>query len=174
VHCGQRNTVPDNDSLKTPICTGCGASLDVTYQPSSPTLPGEYAGFWVRFRAEIVDCWIIFWAIIILLIPIFLSPNWDAGVLAIIFYGFLLIWPLYHWLLTGLRGQTFGKMVFHIVVVNDQGGKVGLTRAFLREVLGKLLSGVGLWIGFFWIIGDRNKQGWHDKIAGTYVVRIKK
>ncbi|HEY92749.1 MAG TPA: RDD family protein [Dehalococcoidia bacterium] len=38
--------------------------------------------------------------------------------------------------------------------------------------MGKFISTVVLCIGFFWVAGDRQKQGWHDKIANTYVVKV--
>lgn len=43
----------------------------------------------------------------------------------------------------------------------------------LREVIGKFVSGLVLGIGFFWAIWDKDNQTWHDKIAGTVVVRKK-
>jgi len=78
---------------------------------------------------------------------------------------------LYLWLFTGLKGQTLGKMVVGIKVVNAEGSIPGLGRAALREVLGKIISSIALCIGFLWIVRDGRKQGWHDKIANTYVVR---
>ena len=65
-------------------------------------------------------------------------------------------------------------MAVGIKVVNYQGDRPGLGSAALREVLGKLISAVVLYIGFFWIAGDRQKQGWHDKIASTHVVKVVK
>jgi uncharacterized RDD family membrane protein YckC len=39
-------------------------------------------------------------------------------------------------------------------------------------VPGKIISYVVIYLGFLWIIWDQRKQGWHDKIANTYVVRV--
>ena len=44
-------------------------------------------------------------------------------------------------------------------------------RAAVREILGKLISTIVLFIGFLWIAFDDKKQGWHDKLASTYVVK---
>ena len=77
---------------------------------------------------------------------------------------------LYYWLLTGIRGQTLGKMAVGIKVVNNQGNKPGLARAALRESIGKTISTLVLLLGFFWVIWDSRKQAWHDKLSGTYVV----
>ena len=82
----------------------------------------------------------------------------------------LLTPSLYYWLLTGLRGQTLGKMAVGIRVVNNRGTKPGLARAALRESLGKAISTLVLLLGFLWAIWDSRNQAWHDKLAGTYVV----
>jgi uncharacterized RDD family membrane protein YckC len=107
-----------------------------------------------------------------------LGAAFIDGVL-VFFIGFLtvrlafpLVLWLYSWLFIGLKGQTLGKMAFGIKVVNYQGDKPGLGVAALREIPGKLVSGMALLLGFLWVIWDRRKQGWHDKIAKTYVVRV--
>jgi uncharacterized RDD family membrane protein YckC len=63
-------------------------------------------------------------------------------------------------------------MLVGVKVVNAQGDIPGLRRAALREILGKIISAIVLFLGFLWIAWDRQKQGWHDKIAGTYVVKV--
>jgi uncharacterized RDD family membrane protein YckC len=69
------------------------------------------------------------------------------------------------------RGQTPGMMLLGLRVARDvDGTPPGFTRSLLRYV-GYLLSWVALFIGFIWVAFDSRKQGWHDKIAGTVVVR---
>jgi len=65
-------------------------------------------------------------------------------------------------------------MAVGIKVVNAQGNRPTLRVAALREVLGKLISTIVLCLGFLWIDRDKQKQGWHDRIAGTYVVKVVK
>ena len=102
----------------------------------------------------------------------------------------------YFWLLTGILGQTLGKLALRIQVVDSQGTVPGLGRAALRELLAKhvlywlviaflifalslavvaALLALGLTVvgvlAFLWMIWDQRKQGWHDKLAGTYVVK---
>lgn len=73
----------------------------------------------------------------------------------------------------GSKGQTPGKMALGIKVVKVDGGSVpGFGSAFLREVIGKLLSGLLFALGYLWMLWDNKKQTWHDKISGTVVVRI--
>jgi uncharacterized RDD family membrane protein YckC len=66
-------------------------------------------------------------------------------------------------------GATLGKNIGGIKVVSTDGSSVSLGQALLRY-LGYVMSGVALSLGFLWAAFDRRRQGWHDKIARTYVV----
>jgi uncharacterized RDD family membrane protein YckC len=70
----------------------------------------------------------------------------------------------------GSQGQTPGKMICRLKVVRADGRPPGYGRALVRW-LGYILSGLPFYAGFLWVLFDRNKQAWHDKLAGTYVVR---
>ena len=118
----------------------------------------------------------------IILFSMLLAATWRMGIrvfsavtisalLSAIFLMILVPW-LYYWLFTGLKGQTLGKMAVGIRVVNAEGSVPGLGMAALREIPGKIVSSIVICLGFFWIIWDVRKQGWHDKIAKTYVVRV--
>jgi uncharacterized RDD family membrane protein YckC len=68
-------------------------------------------------------------------------------------------------------GQTPGMMLFGMHLVRDaDGSPPGFGRSILRYV-GYFVSSLLLFIGFIWVAFDRKKQGWHDKLAGTVVVR---
>jgi uncharacterized RDD family membrane protein YckC len=137
----------------------------------------EYAGFWIRFVACLIDILIISAAASVfrfgLSLPM-LAGSGGFGITGMIWSSIAGFLPwLYWWLLTGLRGQTLGKMILNIKVVNRQGNKPGLGYAALREIIGKTVSFLVLFLGFLWIAWDKDKRGWHDKIAGTYVVKSK-
>jgi uncharacterized RDD family membrane protein YckC len=137
----------------------------------------EYAGFWIRFAACLIDILIISAAASVfrfgLSLPM-LAGSGGFGITGMIWSSIAGFLPwLYWWLLTGLRGQTLGKMILNIKVVNRQGNKPGLGYAALREIIGKTVSFLVLFLGFLWIAWDKDKRGWHDKIAGTYVVKSK-
>jgi uncharacterized RDD family membrane protein YckC len=71
----------------------------------------------------------------------------------------------------GWRGQTPGMIPFNMrIVMADDGSKPDWVRMLLRYV-GLIISFVILFLGVIWVGFDRRKQGWHDKIAGTVVVR---
>ena len=77
---------------------------------------------------------------------------------------------LYHWLLTAspLRA-TFGKKAMSIVVVDRWGQRIGIVRAFARELAKWTISSI-TFLGLIWTAVDDMGQSWHDKIVGTYVV----
>ncbi len=72
--------------------------------------------------------------------------------------------------LHGYGGKTVGKMIFGIKLINGHGEGIGFWDAFVRWI-GYFVSGGFLFIGFLWSLFDAECQTWHDKIAGTYVVK---
>jgi uncharacterized RDD family membrane protein YckC len=69
------------------------------------------------------------------------------------------------------RGQTPGMMLLGLRIARESDGTPpGLGRSILRYV-GFVISQIPLFLGFIWVAFDSKKQGWHDKIAGTVVVR---
>ena len=70
------------------------------------------------------------------------------------------------------EGMTLGKWLLGVKVVEKLTGNCpGFWRMLLRETIGKSVSAVAFGLGYFWAIWDKDGQTWHDKIAGTVVVR---
>ena len=84
--------------------------------------------------------------------------GWLAGAL----YS-ILLWT--YW-----NGQTLGKKAMGIKVVKEDGSPVDIVTAIIRYV-GYLVSAFVFGLGYLWVIWDPKKQGWHDKIAKTVVVK---
>ncbi len=76
----------------------------------------------------------------------------------------------YFVVLNGYTGATIGKMLVGIRIVSNEGRDIGFWQSFVRWI-GYYISGIFIFIGFLWSIFDKNSQSWHDKIAGTYVVK---
>jgi uncharacterized RDD family membrane protein YckC len=112
------------------------------------------AGFWIRMVALLVDTVLI--AIVFHLPALFLP--------AIAAYGALL-WKL--------RGSTIGGIIFRLKVVRADGRPMDWVTSIVRA-LACFLSLIFIGLGFIWIGFDPEKQGWHDKIAGTVVVKVPK
>ncbi|MEW6399145.1 MAG: RDD family protein [Bacillota bacterium] len=138
----------------------------------------KYASFGRRLVAYILDGIIVDVALVIVAFVLAgvglaggASPESIKHTTAII--G-LLLGLTYATLFTGLLGQTPGKMALGIKVVGPGGGPPGIGRAFLREVIGKFLSGLILLLGYLWMLWDAKKQCWHDRLADTVVVLTEK
>ena len=163
------------------------------------TTSPQYSSFWIRLGAVIIDGVIV--SVIagivggVLAVPLIgvlvaiampymeasgeLSDTGITAVAIAAIIGFLFIvgavmfiQVLYYVLFTGLRGQTPGKMLVGIKVVDEEGAIPGLGRAIMREVIGKFISAIVFDVGYLWVLWDPNRQAWHDKIAGTFVVPV--
>jgi uncharacterized RDD family membrane protein YckC len=134
---------------------------------SRPQYTYELATVGMRFVAFIIDNILLF--IIGFIVGLFLAIfNLDSIVVGI------LINLVYHWyFLTRREGQTPGKSAVNIRVIKTDGTPISDSDAIIR-VFGYYVSSIALGIGFLWAIFDANNQGWHDKMANTYVVTAEK
>jgi hypothetical protein len=82
----------------------------------------------------------------------------------------VLIWIVYCVFMESSEKQgTIGKSIMGIKVVDENGNRMELSKSLQRN-LSKILSYAIVSLGFIWILFDKNKQGWHDKINKTFVV----
>jgi uncharacterized RDD family membrane protein YckC len=116
------------------------------------------AGFWVRMGALLLDVVLVGFAMSLL------HPFGDFHIVVLAIYG-AVMWKL--------RGTTVGGIVFDLHVVRMDGRPLDWETAIVRA-LGCFLSLAVVFLGFIWIAFDDNHQAWHDKIAGTVVVRAKR
>jgi len=140
----------------------------------------EYVGFFPRLIASIIDTIAIFIVLALLgfigvstgLISV---PSVDGtGAESMGTLGALVQWvvlPAIVILFWRYRGATPGKMVVGAVIVDAETGDLPTVKQSLGRYLGYILSSIPLGLGFLWIIFDDRKQGWHDKLAGTVVIR---
>lgn len=138
---------------------------------------GARAGFWMRLLAAIIDGIVL--SVVGLVIgkalgqDVFTAKN---GTVSYRLTGgpFLLtdvVNALYFIVLEGsAAGQTLGKKVMGIRVVGiDDARPIGYGRAFVRWI-GRLVSALPCFLGFFWMLWDGEKQTWHDKFSSAVVV----
>jgi uncharacterized RDD family membrane protein YckC len=141
--------------------------------------PGvSYAGSGQRLIAYLVDGFIMG---IVILVFYFIggiaiaagvtSGSGAVGVVGglIILVGIIvaLLWKPYWW---SHGGQTPAYKMLHMRVVRERdGGPIGFGTAILR-LIGYVISGFVLYLGFIWILIDPRHQGFHDKIASTVVI----
>lgn len=140
------------------------------------TTETEYAGFWIRVAAAVIDSVLILAIIWPILSMIYGAEYWQGGKLVHGSWDFLLSWlfpalaAIVFWV---YRSATPGKMALRLVIVDaGTGGKPSLAQ-FVIRYLGYFVSMLPLFLGIIWVGIDARKQGWHDKIARTVVVRSK-
>lgn len=145
----------------------------------------EYAGFWIRLGAWLLDGIILLF--MAWLIPhLFATLSWSVAgvnrfsvnpVFSHSFVSAQIIWVIaclkipYFVGFWVWRGQTPGNMALGIKVIRTSGASLTLSYALLRY-LGCIVSSLIVFIGFIWIAFDSRKQGIHDKIADTYVIKL--
>lgn len=119
--------------------------------PESLTYPR--ASFWERFGAAFLDI------LLVSIASVVVHPLWPVIVLAY----FSALWTY--------RGTTVGGIVVGLKVVRLDGRPLTFPVALVRS-LAAAFSVFVLFLGYLWIAWDPEKQGWHDKIAGTVVLRL--
>jgi uncharacterized RDD family membrane protein YckC len=119
-------------------------------------------GFLPRAGATIID-WIIL-AIVGGILQRILGPGVGGGLSTLVSIAYF----VYFWSSTG---QTLGHKALGLKVVKTDGGTLDLVGAIIRYV-GVVISTIPIFLGLLWVIWDSEKQGWHDKIAKTYVVHV--
>ena len=138
----------------------------------------EYAGFWLRFGAAIIDTILILVISFPLLIAIYgweyfgtENTEWIAGPA-----DFLITWvfpavaTILFWM---YRQATPGKMLLSVRIQDaNTGARLSLGQSVGRY-LGYFVSTIPLGLGLIWVAFDKKKQGWHDKLAHTVVVKTK-
>lgn len=138
----------------------------------------EYVGFWSRVGANIVDAIIMLVVTAPLIYAIYGSAYYtdlDAPFIA----GpadFLITWVLpavaviLFWI---YKQATPGKMVVSARVVDAKTGNPLTTGQAIIRYLAYFIAMIPLFLGLIWVAFDPRKQGWHDKLAGSVVVRSK-
>ena len=149
--------------------------------------PLVYVGFWARLWATCIDTALLSALMSPALIlvygaaPVPPIPHDGSATLAEL-VGLLVRGPVDFailWVFPALavvafwrcKGATPGKMAIRAHIVDARtGGRPSVRRLALRY-LGYFVSTLPLFLGYVWVAFDPRKQGWHDKMAGTIVVR---
>jgi uncharacterized RDD family membrane protein YckC len=145
-----------------------------------------YAGFWSRAAARIIDLVLIIAAFNLIYLAdrfgseagLWTGSGIEEGDVAegfslanLLRATFFLTFPIFYYVfLHGSCGQTFGKMAMKVKVINEDGTPLGYKKAFLRW-LGYFLCDLTFNVGYIWAAFDARKQGLHDKVCRTLVIR---
>lgn len=169
--CGQENAA----GART--CITCGADLTRFSDQidSIVMINREYAGFWLRFAASLIDgilVGVVFgvaWAIIGIDFQ-YDYENPSGWFVIIILASYIIPWLYFALMEASAKQATLGKLALGIKVTDEAGNRVSFGRATGRY-FGKIVSALILYAGYIMIAFTKKKQGLHDILAGTLVVK---
>jgi len=136
----------------------------------------EYGGFWIRVGAALIDSLLLAMIIVPILSVVYGPAYWGSDAMVQGPIDVLLTWvapavaTVLFWM---YRQATPGKMALGLRVVDATTGRPASTGQLVRRYLGYYVSIIPLLLGLLWVAFDPRKQGWHDKLAHTVVVRRK-
>jgi len=142
---------------------------------------GTKAGIGLRLGAHVLDA-LVFGAVLLvsvlvlgaLAVGIQGAGGSQGAAVAVVLLGVAIGFVVYLVAILKFlaKGLTPGKYLVGEQVVDHLSGRPpGLGKMLLREIIGKWVSGLLFGLGYLWAIWDRDGQAWHDKIAGTVVIR---
>lgn len=138
----------------------------------------EYVGFWARVGAALIDTVLVVGIAFPLLIAVYGWAYFDASQTGFVagIADLLISWVapalavIAFWL---YKQATPGKMAVAAKVVDAKTGHTMTVGQSIGRYLGYFVSIIPLGLGLIWVAFDPKKQGWHDKLAGTVVIRAK-
>lgn len=134
----------------------------------------EYAGFWVRVVASLIDTILFMIIILPILTLIYGTEYWTSDSIHFGFWDVMLnyIFPAIAVILFWVyKSATPGKMALRLKIVDAETGQAVSVGRLIGRYLGYYIATIPLLIGIIWVGFDKKKQGWHDKLARTVVVR---
>lgn len=154
------------------FCGTCGADVSNLTMTSSNAgamaMPArDYGGFWIRVVAYIIDG-IILGVVGVVLVLIFGTEGSGQAISNLISFVIGLLYYGYFW--SSERQATPGMMAMGLRVIGEDGNRISIGRAIGRY-FALLLSFIILFIGVIMVAFDSRKQGLHDKIVKTLVVK---
>ncbi|GAA3972772.1 RDD family protein [Allohahella marinimesophila] len=134
----------------------------------------DYAGFWVRAGAALIDSILILLIIAPLLTVIYGERYWTGAAIVygpadvLITYVAPAVVVILFWM---FKSATPGKLWLKLEIIDADTGGQPTTAQLIKRYLGYYVSMLPFCLGFFSAGRDPRKQGWHDKLASTLVVR---
>ena len=134
----------------------------------------HYAGFWIRVGASIIDTIILLVVTTPILMGIYGTEylsmhNESQGVWDVLLsYVFPAVAVIVFWI---YRSATPGKIMLELKIIDAVSGNPLSTKQCIGRYFAYYVSILPLFLGIIWVAFDKQKQGWHDKLAGTVVVK---
>jgi len=151
------------DPVLLPAAPPSHPSANLFFGPSV-----EYAGWWARVGAWIIDALLVVVSNIILISLFGAAGPAGAAIGALLTTGASVA---YYVVLTAGGNRTIGRMVLGIAVVREGGGDLTYGQSALR-LLTSAVSWLVWILGILWPLWDDKNQTFHDKIALTVVIKV--
>jgi len=137
----------------------------------------QYAGFWIRVAATLIDVVLL----LLITVPLTLSIYGEDILLYsdqyllgpadfLINYSLPFFVTIIFWM---YKSATPGKMILQLKILDASTGKNLTIGQSIGRYLAYFPASIIFMLGIFWVAWDKKKQGWHDKLANTVVVRNK-
>ena len=173
----QSESVADQESEATASTPPPPPPVDIQPVAAAGEENNEPAGFWIRVLAALLDsmlCNILVFAMVFSLSMVLEISDYGINQQIELLMGAMsiVISIFYYVFFTGYCGQTPGKMAMRVKVIHNDGFDVGYGQAFIREIIGKALSGALFCIGYLMVAMRSDKRGLHDLLARTKVIKI--
>ena len=131
-----------------------------------PAPSGPRADFWYRLGGFLID------AVILGIVGQIIGFVFERNVVAVILIGLAVGIGYSVYFIGSGSGQTVGMRVLGIRAIDAAtGGRIDYGRAFIRYLVG-IVAQLPCYLGYFWMLWDPERQTWHDKAAGTFVVPV--
>jgi len=182
IYCNRCGLASKDDAL---FCQGCGASFQTRSAVPVPTIVAatvHYGGFWIRVVSAFMDTFLLFAAIIPVRMflgsaVVLFGVNADltthetmvARRVIRIAIGIALAFAYKAGMESSAYQATLGKLAVRLKVTDQEGRRISFARATARY-FSKMLSAFALGLGYVMVGFDEQKQGLHDRIAGTLVM----
>jgi Mce-associated membrane protein len=178
---------PPASGAPGPVWSGTGAAAPrpAPAEPEPPaalpsdarSAPAGLASFGWRAGAFAIDLLTIWMMLVVLTVTTSRhvvvgdpdDPAIEAALSRLVVAGWV-AQIAYYWIWNAV-GWSPGKRLLGMRVVTSSGEPPGIMRGFARTV-GTIVSFLALGLGHLWALWDGRKQAWHDKLAGTYVIRL--
>lgn len=134
----------------------------------------EYAGFWIRTGAALIDTVLMLLIVAPLLTFIYGTSYWTSEEVSMGIWDVLLnhVLPAVAVILFWIyRSATPGKLMLKLSIIDAKTMGKPSTGQLLGRYFAYYLSILPLFLGLIWVGFDKRKQGWHDKLASTLVVK---
>jgi uncharacterized RDD family membrane protein YckC/ribosomal protein S27AE len=174
----------EEDTWQFPLKTDFEAMRSSNEPEPASSVAVRWGGFFRRAGAFGLDVLMILLLCAIMAVMVYIGYkvglaahdrfiSWDNAtpLMAFLTFGGVLIATCYFVVFHGMDGKTVGKWLLGLRVVGEEQRSISYRQALVRWIGTVGLGCASLGLGFLWVLWSREKRGWHDLLAHTWVIR---